>query len=123
MTLPTILVQEGSPAGFSADGGKTWTYGDWNSVLLALGGSVATQFARFAHHYHHTMALDAGGSIVDERANGYGGTILTVEVSVEALQRFADGLKAGQNPHEGMMLTSTGEWAMADDWDEIEGQS
>ena len=122
-TIPTILVREGSPAEFSADGGETWTAGSWNCVLLALGGNVAAQFARFPHHAHHTMAIDAGGSYVSSQPDGYGGTIRTVEVSIKALQDFSERLEESQNPHVGMMLTSTGTYVLAADWDESEGQA
>ena len=69
------------------------------------------------------MAIDAGGSYVSSQPDGYGGTIRTVEVSIKALQDFSERLEESQNPHVGMMLTSTGTYVLAADWDESEGQA
>jgi hypothetical protein len=60
---------------------------------------------------HIQMILDAGGhKISDDTA------VCTQEQAIALAQKY----NALRNPHAGMMQTSTGDWVMADDWDEIE---
>lgn len=99
-------------------------YSELNKTVNShLGLSVVWEtFLAFQNHSHCQIALDAGGEIVEAETNKWGETILKkVSVESDKLIAYCQKLKAAQNPHEGMMQTSTGEWVFADDWDVIEG--
>lgn len=73
---------------------------------------VANCFWEFNSSGHIQMVLDAGG---EKLAGG------AARVEMGLAIAFCRKLEALRDPHAGMMVTSTGEWVDADDWDQIEG--
>lgn len=123
--MTTLTVISGSSYGASiiANGNK-FHFSELNkSANSSLGlGVVWRTFLRFTGDAHCQIALDAGGKIVESETNKWNEVILKkVEVDLENLVAYCKKLQSAQNPHAGMMQTSTGEWVMADDWDIIEG--
>lgn len=73
---------------------------------------VAKLFWEFNQTSHIQMVLDAGGEKLDDGS---------ARVEMDLAVAFYRRLKGLRDPHANMMVTSTGEWVDADEWDEIEG--
>jgi hypothetical protein len=115
-----FYVEGGAFSAFSLDG-NNWEGGSYSKTLRLAGPAILEAFSGISDHYHIQMAKDAGGVVISQTPNGYGGLREAVRVPLAMMQEFASRLLAAKNPREGMMQTSTGEWVFADDWDAIEG--
>ena len=87
-----------------------------------LGLAVISEcFGRFYPDFHCQIAVDAGGSILESHTNKWDETTVeVVEIESQSLVNYCNQLQSQANPNTGKMLTSLGEWVLADDWDRVE---